>query len=90
MLSAKNVLENTVEKITADGARSAKPVYFFLERYLRAYETEWAAFARAVGTGAEVPVSLADGVVALACAEAATHSARTGETVVITPAMRGA
>jgi myo-inositol 2-dehydrogenase/D-chiro-inositol 1-dehydrogenase len=28
LLSAKNVLENTVEKITAEGAQSAKPVYF--------------------------------------------------------------
>lgn len=83
LLAAKNVLENTVEKITPAGASSAKPVYFFLERYMRAYEAEWAAFVEAVKTGGALPVSLADGVAAQACAEAATPSARTGETVAI-------
>ena len=90
LLSAKNVLENTVEKTTTAGVHSAKPVYFFLERYMRAYETEWTAFVDAVTAGAPMPVTLAEGVAALACAEAATRSAKTGETVAITPAMLGA
>jgi myo-inositol 2-dehydrogenase / D-chiro-inositol 1-dehydrogenase len=88
-LRANNVLENTVEKLTREGAVSAKPVYFFLERYLRAYEAEWAAFVEALQAGARMPVTLADGVAALACAEAATRAARTGETVAITPDMLG-
>lgn len=87
LLAAKNELENTVEKITAAGTQSAKPVYFFLERYMRAYEAEWAAFIHAVKTETPVPVTLADGIAALACAEAATRSVRTGETVALTPDM---
>ncbi|KAB0682755.1 inositol 2-dehydrogenase [Aureimonas leprariae] len=89
LLSARNVLENTVEKITADGASSAKPVYFFLERYMRAYEAEWSAFIDAVRAGSDFPVTLRDGVAALACAEAATRSAGSGETVALTPEMLG-
>lgn len=90
LLSARNVLENTVEKITTDGAMSAKPVYFFLERYMRAYANEWEAFVAAIGTGQPTPVNLRDGVMALACAEAATQSAKTGNAVAVTPEMLGA
>ncbi|SDD67163.1 myo-inositol 2-dehydrogenase / D-chiro-inositol 1-dehydrogenase [Paracoccus isoporae] len=90
LLSARNMLEHTVEKITADGALSAKPVYFFLERYMRAYEIEWAAFVEALKSRAPMPVSLRDGVAALACAEAATRAARSGDTVDLTPEMLGA
>ncbi|MDO5630247.1 MAG: inositol 2-dehydrogenase [Paracoccus sp. (in: a-proteobacteria)] len=89
LLSAKNVLENTVEKITEAGAISAKPLHFFLERYMRAYETEWAAFLDAISSGAEMPVTLREGVAALACAEAATLSAQTGQTVAVTADMLG-
>ncbi|WBU59948.1 inositol 2-dehydrogenase [Paracoccus albus] len=89
LLSAKNVLENTVEKISAEGASAAKPVYFFLERYMRAYEIEWTAFIDALKSGDTMPVTLREGVAALACAEAATKSAQTGETVAITADMLG-
>lgn len=89
LLSANNMLENTVEKITTDGAVSAKPLHFFLERYMRAYEDEWTAFLDAVTTGAAMPVTLREGVAALACAEAATRSLKTGATVAITPDMLG-
>ena len=81
LLSANNVLENTVEHISVNGAVSAKPEYFFLERYMRAYEAEWAAFVEAVEDGKPVPVSLSDGVLALAVAEAATQSSQSGLTV---------
>jgi len=81
LLSANNVLENTVEHISVNGAISAKPEYFFLERYKRAYEAEWAAFVEAVEDGQPVPVSLADGVLALTVAEAATKSSQSGLTV---------
>lgn len=89
LLSAKNVLENPVEKITTAGTLSAKPEYFFLERYSRAYEEEWSAFVSAVGNGAKMPVTLAAGVAALACADAATLSAQRGETVTISVGMIG-
>ena len=80
LLSAGNVLETTVVKATTSGVVSAKPEYFFLERYMRAYSAEWAAFVDAVTKGSAVPVTLDDGVNALAVAEAATRSAKTGLT----------
>ncbi|WP_068108232.1 inositol 2-dehydrogenase [Tropicimonas marinistellae] len=81
LLQAQNMLENTVVKSTADGVTGAKPTYFFLERYMPAYSAEWNAFVEAVNSGAPMPVTLADGITALAMAEAATRSAQTGSPV---------
>lgn len=81
LLSAANVLENTVSKATTAGVTSAKPEYFFLERYMRAYAAEWNAFVSAVQDEGKIPVTLADGVLALELAEAATQSAKSGSTV---------
>jgi myo-inositol 2-dehydrogenase / D-chiro-inositol 1-dehydrogenase len=81
LLSAGNVLENTLAKATSSGVVSAKPEFFFLERYMRAYEAEWSAFVAAVANKSAVPVTLADGVNALAVAEAATRSAKARSTV---------
>ncbi len=83
LLSAANMLENTISKATRAGVESAKPEHFFLERYQRAYVAEWEAFVAAVLDGADIPVTLADGVAALAMAEAATHSAKSGQTVAV-------
>jgi myo-inositol 2-dehydrogenase/D-chiro-inositol 1-dehydrogenase len=85
LLSAANVLENTVSKATKAGVTSAKPEFFFLERYMRAYAAEWDAFLHAILDGAPIPVPLADGVAALAMAEAATQSARSGQSVDLAP-----
>ncbi|WP_299690379.1 inositol 2-dehydrogenase [uncultured Tateyamaria sp.] len=76
MLQAQNMLENLVVKSTAQGVTGAKPTYFFLERYMPAYEAEWSAFVEAVETGTPMPVSLHDGVQALVMAEAATRSVK--------------
>jgi myo-inositol 2-dehydrogenase / D-chiro-inositol 1-dehydrogenase len=46
-----------------------------------AYKVEWAAFVTAVATGGAFPVILADGIAALAMAETATASAKTGAPV---------
>ncbi|MDA7966788.1 inositol 2-dehydrogenase [Ruegeria sp.] len=81
LLQAHNVLENSVVKSTADGVTGAKPTYFFLERYMSAYRAEWDAFIRAIQSGSDMPVTLADGVAALAMAEAATRSAQSGRPV---------
>ncbi|PVH30666.1 inositol 2-dehydrogenase [Pararhodobacter oceanensis] len=81
LLQAQNMLENTVVKSTANGVISAKPTYFFLERYMPAYAAEWAAFVEAIVAGTSVPVSLADGVAALAMAEAASRSLASGAPV---------
>ncbi len=74
LLQAQNMLENTVVKSTGHGVISAKPTYFFIERYMPAYKAEWAAFVAAVQEGDDLPVSLRDGVQALAMAEAAQRS----------------
>lgn len=83
LLSAGNILENTVAKASATGVVSAKPEYFFLERYARAYEAEWASFVDAVLDGTPVPVTVQDGVNALAVAEAASLSLKNGQTVAV-------
>lgn len=83
LLQAQNVLETTVVKSTAGGVTSANPKHFFLERYMAAYEAEWSAFAEAVTQGSAMPVSLSDGVSALAMAEAAARSAETGQPVAL-------
>lgn len=84
LLSAGNVLENTVSKATKQGVTSAKPEFFFLERYMRAYAAEWDAFVATVLDGAAIPVTLKDGVAALALAEAATASVKSGQPVALT------
>ncbi|MBB3387164.1 myo-inositol 2-dehydrogenase/D-chiro-inositol 1-dehydrogenase [Rhizobium sp. BK609] len=81
LLQAQNMLENTVVKSTTSGVTGSKPTYFFLERYMPAYAAEWAAFVTAVNTASALPVTLDDGVAALAMAEAATQSAKTGSLV---------
>ena len=81
LLQATNMLENTVVKSTTAGVTSAKPTCFFLERYMPGYAAEWAAFVTAVTPDSALPVTLADGVAALAMAEAATLSAKTGAPV---------
>ena len=76
LLQAQNMLENTVVKSTDKGVIGAKPTYFFLERYMAAYAAEWASFVDAVTNGTALPVTLSDGIDALAMAEAATRSAQ--------------
>jgi myo-inositol 2-dehydrogenase/D-chiro-inositol 1-dehydrogenase len=83
LLSAGNVLENTLSKATKLGVTSAKPEFFFLERYMRAYKAEWDAFVAAILDGATIPVTLSDGVAALALAEAATQSVKSGRPVTL-------
>ena len=74
LLQVGNMLENTVVKSTTEGVVSAKPTYFFLERYMPAYEAEWSAFVEALSSGGEMPATLADGIASLAMAEAANQS----------------
>jgi myo-inositol 2-dehydrogenase / D-chiro-inositol 1-dehydrogenase len=81
MLQAENVLENTVVKSSAAGVTGAKPMHFFLERYMPAYAAEWSAFVDAVLDNTRPPVTLDDGVAALAMAEAAARSLKAGRPV---------
>ena len=81
LLQAENIVENSVVKSTNAGVLSAKPKYFFLERYIGAFKAEWDAFVKSIHDHKPVPVTLEDGVTALAIAEAATQSQNTGRTV---------
>ncbi|MEM6760156.1 MAG: inositol 2-dehydrogenase [Pseudomonadota bacterium] len=73
-LQVQNVTENTLVSSTEAGVTVAKPVHFFLERYMDAYAAEWNAFVTALQSDAPMPVTLEDGVTALAMAEAAARS----------------
>ena len=84
LLSAGNVLENTVCKATHTGVCSAKPEHFFLERYARAYALEWAAFVEALTLDKTLPTNLEDGIIALAMAEAANTALHRGKAVSLT------
>jgi len=83
LLQAQNMLENTVVKSTAAGVSSAKPTYFFLERYMPAYRAEWDVFVNALLNGQPMPVGLDHGVAALVMAEAATQSCQLGRPVAL-------
>ncbi|MDA8586285.1 inositol 2-dehydrogenase [Rhodobacteraceae bacterium] len=77
LLQAANVPENTVIKSSGSGVVAAKPVDFFLERYMQSYRSEWDAFVETVMSGNTPPITLKDGVNALMLAEAATISRET-------------
>ena len=81
MLQAENIRENSVITSTAAGVTAAKPMHFFLERYMPAFAAEWDAFVRAITDDAPLPVSLDDGILSLAMAEAATASYKSGAPV---------
>lgn len=89
LLSVENQFENTVHKSTANGIHSAKPQLFFLERYMRAYQTEWSAFLDALHAGKAMPTTVQDGVNALALAEAANLSLEEGRTVALATEILG-
>ena len=89
LLSAENELESTISKATVAGVTSAKPVHFFLERYMRAYSIEWSAFVDACVEGTAIPATVQDGVNALAMAEAANRSLAEGRPVALTSDMTG-
>lgn len=81
LLQVENMLENSMRKSTSAGVVGAKPTYFFLERYMPAYVAEWQGFVDGVINGTAMPVTMAEGVRALAVAEAATKASQTGESV---------
>jgi myo-inositol 2-dehydrogenase/D-chiro-inositol 1-dehydrogenase len=81
MLRAENRTPTTVERATAAGVARDKPLHFFLERYAEAYKAEFDHFLAAVGKGEAPTPTGADGRAALALAEAALESSRTGKPV---------
>jgi myo-inositol 2-dehydrogenase/D-chiro-inositol 1-dehydrogenase len=77
MARAGNVLESTVETWTEAGAAADRLQNFFLDRYAAAYRREMSHFAEVLA-GAAPSVGLNEGLAALALAEAAGESVRTG------------
>jgi myo-inositol 2-dehydrogenase / D-chiro-inositol 1-dehydrogenase len=77
MARAGNVAESAVEIWSEGGAATDRFQNFFLDRYADAYRLEMAHFADVLA-GAPPRVGYADGVAALALAEAAAASAATG------------
>ena len=80
-LRADNVLETSVLAWREAGMASGPLQNFFLERYAEAYRRELDHFVQMLGGAAEPLVGYHDGVAALALAEAAHASARSGKVV---------
>ena len=84
MLQAANRTPTGVRAYTAAGVETTAPyLRFFLERYREAYRRELEYFAEAVESGVPPSPGYADGRAALALAEAARESVRTGRTVTV-------
>jgi myo-inositol 2-dehydrogenase/D-chiro-inositol 1-dehydrogenase len=81
LVRADNVLESTVQVWGEAGAQADRFQNFFLDRYAAAYRAEMAHFADMLAVKAQASVGYADGVAALALAEAAAQSLRTGQPV---------
>src|SRR5690606_2723731 len=77
-----NTPHNTLHS-TAQGVQSAKPLYFFLERYMDAYVREVNAFITAIQQEQPVPVTGHDGRMATVLGLAAWQSYREGRPVAV-------
>lgn len=77
----ENQLEDEARLATASGTLSAKPTWFFLERYNDAFVEEERAFVKACLGDAPVPVGGMDGLKAVLIAKAARKSLETGRPV---------
>jgi len=80
-LRADNLLESSVSAWGETGMASGPLQNFFLERYAEAYRRELDHFVQVLGGAAAPLVGYHDGVAALALAEAAHLSARSGKVV---------
>lgn len=81
LLQAKNINENAVEQWTDEGCVSAKPEFFFLQRYASAYQAEWNHFVDVLAGKAQPECSGYDGEQALLMADKAFESLRTGKEI---------
>jgi myo-inositol 2-dehydrogenase/D-chiro-inositol 1-dehydrogenase len=81
LVRVDNVLESSVSVWADAGMASDTLQNFFLDRYAEAYRRELAHFADILAGKARPSVGYTDGVAALALAEAAGASARSGQVV---------
>ena len=89
MLQAGNRTATSLVEAAANGVITDRPLAFFLERYTEAYAAELAHFIDAVLTGTAPSPDGADGRKALALADAAEESLRTGGPVRLPSLARG-
>ncbi|MGW1371658.1 inositol 2-dehydrogenase, partial [Providencia hangzhouensis] len=78
LLTAGNIKENSVALLSEVGCLSAKPEYFFLQRYHEAYQAEWQHFVDILAGRAESETTGTDGELALYLADKALESLKTG------------
>ena len=78
MASDANDLVNTTTVMTVDGAKSEKPLWFFLERYNQAFINQVISFVDAINNDTETAVGAIDGLRPVLMAKAATESCRNG------------
>lgn len=78
MARAENVPTSTVEVWDAVDVAREKPPYFFLERYADAYRAEFDHYLSVVKGDAEPSITVHDGRQALALADAALASSKSG------------
>jgi myo-inositol 2-dehydrogenase / D-chiro-inositol 1-dehydrogenase len=83
MVAAANNTPDSTIYASADGVLSAKPLYFFLERYAESFLAEMREFVQAVRNGTPTPVTGADGRTPVLIAIAAARSYREGRPVCI-------
>lgn len=79
MIQAGNIIENTLTVTGSQGAIAAKPEFFFLERYAKAYMAEWDHFVQSIVNKTPPCVSGIDGEKALLLADAALLALQTGQ-----------
>ena len=78
MASDANDLVNTTTVMTVDGAKSEKPLWFFLERYNQAFINQVISFVDAINNDTQTAVGAIDGLRPVLMAKAATESCRNG------------
>lgn len=81
MLSVQNPKPLLIEKADHKGYRTEPLHDFFMTRYIEAYDAEIDAFVQMMANGTPPLPSGQDGLAALAIADAATQSAKTGQEV---------
>ena len=83
MLISRNQQPTTLERYDSDGIRHDPLLRFFTERYGASYASELDAFIDALVGGRPMPIGFEDGRRALAVADAAVASAKSGAAVTL-------
>lgn len=83
MVATANNTPNTAVYSNAEGVCAAKPLYFFLERYMDSFIREMIDFIEAVQQNKPTPVTIEDGLVPVLIAMAANKSMKENRPVKI-------